>query len=289
MFKQFNYLVLFGIIMLSLVSCEKNNGMADGRFESALLDRYPDASDIRWSTKGSYHIAEFKSAITRSTQLLDNQAWFDRNCQWQMTEIDINFDMLPQAVKEAFNQSEYASWRIEDVDRLDREGMETIYIIEVEGTLDGKEIEMDLFYSPDGTLIKTEEEKDIDDDYQEHLPSTENQGIETFIAQNYPNARIVDIEREDGRIEVEIIDGDFIRELLFDMNNVWILTETDLKLSQIPSNIIEAIANSEYSTYKIDDATLVETPQIDYYEIELEDDMRDHEVTLKIDINGTLI
>ena len=289
MFKQFNYFVLFGIIMLSLVSCEKNNGMADGRFESALLEKYPDATSIKWSMKGNYHIAEFKSAMTRSTEMIDNQAWFDRNCQWQMTEIDIHFDMLPQAVKEAFNQSEYASWRIEDVDRLDREGMETLYIIEVEETFDGKEIEMDLFYSPDGTLIKTEEEKDIDDDYQEHLPPTENQSIETFIVQNYPNARIIDIEREDGRIEVEIIDGNFVREVLFDMNNVWILTKTDLKQSEIPSNIREAIAHSEYSTYKIEDATLVETPQIDYYEIELEDEISDHEVTLKIDTDGNII
>ena len=52
-----------------------------------------------------------------------------------MTETEIRFDALPQAVREAFAASEYASWRVDDrVDVLYRAGdvEPEIYVIEVE-------------------------------------------------------------------------------------------------------------------------------------------------------------
>ena len=42
--------------------------------------------------------------------------------------------MLPEAVRTAFAATEYAAapWSVDDVDMLEREGVETVYVIEVE-------------------------------------------------------------------------------------------------------------------------------------------------------------
>ena len=42
-----------------------------------------------------------------------------------MTETDVPFSALPQVIKDAFAASAYASWKIDDVDKLERKGIET--------------------------------------------------------------------------------------------------------------------------------------------------------------------
>ena len=37
-----------------------------------------------------------------------------------MTETDIPYNALPQAVKMSFENSEYASWKRDDIDKLER-------------------------------------------------------------------------------------------------------------------------------------------------------------------------
>jgi len=44
----------------------------------------------------------------------------------------INIYAEPQAVKDFFQASKYATWRIDDADMIEKNGTETIYIIEVE-------------------------------------------------------------------------------------------------------------------------------------------------------------
>lgn len=60
--------------------------------------------------------------------------------------------------KSAFESSEYAKWKIDDVDMLERLDMETVYVIEVES---GKQ-EFDLYYSAEGILIKNVADTDND-------------------------------------------------------------------------------------------------------------------------------
>lgn len=45
-----------------------------------------------------------------------------------MTETDLPYAALPEAVKNAFQNSEYGSWRPDDVDMIEREGMEPVYV-----------------------------------------------------------------------------------------------------------------------------------------------------------------
>lgn len=60
-----------------------------------------------------------------------------------MTETDLPHASLPEAVKNAFKNSEYGQWSLDDVDMLVREGMEPVYVLEVE---QGPR-EMDLYYN----------------------------------------------------------------------------------------------------------------------------------------------
>ena len=71
-----------------------------------------------------------------------------------MTETEMPYSAIPQAVRTSFESSEYATWQKDnEVERIERAGTEkeVIYIIEVESAQD---IDMDLHYSADGILIK---------------------------------------------------------------------------------------------------------------------------------------
>ena len=75
-----------------------------------------------------------------------------------MTETDLLYDQLPEAVRKAFSAGEYADWRVEDAERLARAGFEPIYVLEVEKG----QTEYELFYAEDGVLIRAV--VDADDD-----------------------------------------------------------------------------------------------------------------------------
>lgn len=121
---------------LALASCEKTENTprqpaVSEQAQAALAAKYPSASNVSWQTKGGYVVASFSLPVSRAEAGSDLAAWFDNGGAWYMTETDIEFSMLPVAVQTAFSESEYASapWRVDDVDMLEREGVETIYVI----------------------------------------------------------------------------------------------------------------------------------------------------------------
>ena len=80
--------------------------------------------------------------------------------------------------------------------------------------------EVDLYYSADGTLIKSI--VDTDDDNTEHLPVQLTEAMKNFINEKYPNARILEVDVEDDRndwdfgyTEVDIIHNGISKDVLF--------------------------------------------------------------------------
>ena len=286
--------IVFNIILvcmaLGLYGCdndENGKNVANQQVQATLLAKYPAATNIKWLMKREYLVADFRSPEAAAVNMLDHTAWFDKSGKWYMTEIEIPFVSLPEAVKTAFQASEYATWRVEDVDKLEREGVETVYVIEVENKAGGIETEVDLYYSPDGVLIKTVIDSGKDYDYHDYIPSTAPGSIAELIEQKYPGARIVDIERENGMIEVEIIDGNRKKDVYFNIANEWVKTEWEVRVSELPAAVTTAIANSQYASYRIDDADYVQTPAVEYYLIELE--KGNSEVKLRITETGTIL
>ena len=271
-----------------LTACSKDDVNINESLSKAqenLLAKYPNATDIVWRTKGDFNIANFNLSATKAT-VTSHSAWFNNKGDWSMTEFEIDYKDLPAAVKTAFEAREYASWKIDDVDYVHRPGMEELYIIEVEGYENGKEVEIDLYYSPDGILVKTVYDSDDDYDYEDLIQVIMSEKILSFIKEHYPSARIIDLDFEKGYFEVEIIDIKVKRELYFDKDSNWVATITEIKENQIPQIVLDAILASEYAEGEIDDVDYVQTVDKNYYIIELE--LNDKEVEIKVDENGVI-
>lgn len=48
-----------------------------------------------------------------------------------MTESNLRYSSLPQAIREQFEKSVYSTWKKDDIDKIERAGMEAVYIIEI--------------------------------------------------------------------------------------------------------------------------------------------------------------
>ena len=185
----------------SLQSCDNDDDgsiAVPAELQSAFSSKFPNAANVKWETKSGYYVADFYDGYEAS-------AWFTQDGKWQMTETDIPYNALPQAVKTSFESSEYASWKRDDIDKLER------------------------YYSADGTLIKSI--VDTDDDNTEHLPVQLTEAMKNFINEKYPNARIMEVDVEDDRndwdfgyTEVDIIHNGIPKDVLFNQTGNWYST-----------------------------------------------------------------
>ena len=82
----------------------------------------------------------------------------------ELSEETIKFSDLPQAVQDAFKNSEYAEWEIEEVEKVETD-KGTMYELEVENE---DETYYELYFSPKGELVLKREEShsDGDDDHR---------------------------------------------------------------------------------------------------------------------------
>lgn len=281
--------LLFALFALvSLAACSDDSGYyypVNGAVQNALFNKYPNATNVRWGSQGPYYIADFDIVESGMTSP-DYKAWFTPIGKWYMTESDILYSALPAAVMQAFEASDYGTWRVDDVNMLEREAAPTIYVLEVESNTGGLEQEVDLYYSADGVLFRSVLNPDSVKDYESFIPSYPSKEVERYILQNYPNAQILDVERKGSSVEVEILDGLYVRALLFDSHSKWVRTITDINISELPVAVIQAI-DALFDFYEIDEAEFVQTPDVDYYLIEVESGPE--EVVLKIKADGTVL
>lgn len=266
------------IAMVSLQACNKDNDNnkpndVSQQAKQALSTKYPDAEKVQWGTKSNYEVANFSSKSVAVS------AWFDNSGNWYMTETDIHFDNLPQAVKTSFTTGQYASWRVDDVDQVERSTVETVFVIEAEK----QETEIDLYYSADGTLIKELLGADIDYDYEDYIPAVIPGTIEDYLKTSHPNAKILDIDKDGAYTEVEILDGQIKRDLVFDNNNVWISTKTESRIADVPTAVTDVLKASEYASYRIDDVDYYQKPTSEYYRFELKAAKGDVKVDITTD------
>ena len=245
-----------------MTSCNDNddlhsNPVPENIPEKVILEfnaKYPNATNVTWSTKDTYAVANFYLASTRTGgHEPNNTAWFNMAGHWNMTETEISYQQLPEAVKTAFEASPYASWRMDnEIDKLQRsDNNETLYIIEVSQKEGNVETEVDLYYTEEGILVKEIINAEADNDYHEYLPQQPEGNIQTWLDQNFPNVRIVDYDCEQNGTEVEIIANGLKHEILFDNQQQWVYTKTEYErrdLTQIPTSILNHLRTSPYYT-----------------------------------------
>ena len=271
-------MVLLGAIGFQSCDNDDNQPTVPSELQEAFWEKYPSATHVEWETKSGYYVADFYD------NNYDASAWFSPDGIWHMTKTDIRYTALPEAVKSAFEQGEYSGWTVDDVDKLERKGIETVYVIEVELRSQGQE--MDLYYSAEGLFIKAVSDTGNGDEI--YLPATQiPETIFNFINEKYPDARLVETEVEHGVIKIEIIHGGYCKELSFKMDGFWISTSWDIHRNELPAVIIQALAESQYSSYTIDDIEYFEMPVGDFYVFELE--MGEKEVKGIVDSTGNIV
>ncbi|WP_390612724.1 PepSY-like domain-containing protein [Alistipes onderdonkii] len=280
--RMFFLMLALGVCGAAMESCDDDddNLNVPEKLQSAFSQKYPEASP-KWKTRSNYYIADFHG------RNYESEAWFTSGAVWLMTETDLPYAALPEAVKNAFQNSEYGAWRPDDVDMIEREGMEPVYVLEVE---QGPR-EMDLYYNAEGILIRAVE--DSEDDSENYLPvELPEGGVKNFLQEKYAASKIVETDREHGQLEVDIIHDGVAKEVLFDNNGNWLSTSWEISTDTLPEAVKTAIRqeiNDNYVGYEADDELeQVETPDGNYYRIELEAE-DDRAVNLKIREDGTLL
>ena len=270
------YLLVIALSAWSLQSCDSDDESISVPIElqNAFSSKYPNAGNVKWETKSGYYVADFRDGYETS-------AWFLPDGNWCMTETDIPYTKLPEAIKNSFEKSEYKDWKKDDVDMLERQGMGTMYVIEVER----QDQEVELYYSEDGVLIKSVVDTDDQDNY---LPIPQlTAKMKSFIEGKYPEAKIMEIDKEDsGYTEVDILHNGSSKEVLFNQGGDWISTSWDVGI--IPGTV-GTIISEQFPDYHIDDSEYFETSSEGYYYlIELEaDNLPDKKIRITSD--GTIL
>ena len=280
--------LLFVAIAMVMVSCNDDelNGNGDFSVSQSVMNNftamYPNAQNVQWEQKGKYAVAHFSLLQTRAAGNT-NSAWFlNEDGSWGMTETEISFADLPEAVKVAFNASEYAQapWIMDnEVEQLTRtDNNETLYVIEVEKEEDDCETEMDLYYTADGTLVKTVVDADAEEDFEDMVPAELPQGVTSWLATKFPDAKIIESEFDDNFYEVELIADGKEMECIFKASGDWVLTKTELEAEDVPAVVMDALKLTEvFVKYpEVDDVEKYETASVgNFYEFELENEFKD--------------
>ena len=261
--------------LLAFTSCDDddNNYLPDQTVTKAFDTKYPDAGKVEWETKSGYEVADFQISGN------DAEAWFDNKGNWLMTKTEINFGLLPEAIRKDLRANEYADWKYTDFDKLERSNAATIYVIEAEQG----EKEVDLYYAEDGTLIKVV--NDTDDDNSHFQPTTIPQAITDAINEMYAGATIVDFDQEKNGFEVDILHNSVYKDVYFNAANEWISTEWDITEDKVPAIVMNALKASDYKNYRIEDIDQIEKPAGTFYLFELEQGDNDVEVTISAEGN----
>lgn len=260
--------------MLAFTSCDDddNNYLPDQTITKAFDEKYPDAGKVEWETKGGYEVAEFHVSGN------ETEAWFDNKGNWVMTKTEINFGLLPEAVRTSLKSSEYKDWKSTDFDKLERSNAATVYVIEVEQG----EQEFDLYYTEDGILLKAVP----DDDNDNFQPTVVPQAITDAINEMYPGATVLEFDSEKTGFEVDILHNNIYKDVYFNTGNEWLYTEWDIKEANLPAIVMNAYKASEYKDYRIDDIDVIENPAGISYVLELE--KGNDEVKMTISAEGKI-
>lgn len=292
--KRMYGFLLLAAALTAATACESDGrGSGDPISEqarNAFETMFPEAVNPVWELKGDYAFVSFYLPETRAAETRNNRsAWFENaSGEWGMTETDILYADLPEAVRTAFESGEYRTWEAdEEAERLDREGAETLYVIEAEDPAPDTDREADLYYTADGTLVRTVFDDDSDD-RGDCLPDVPDQSIQDYLNTRHPNARIIDIDREHNGTEVEIVDNGRVLELFFGPDGQWIHTRREVRRSEVPAPVMDALQQSEFGSWEIDDIEYWQTAEGDWYEFELES-RDDREVTVRIAPDGQIL
>ena len=128
-----------------------------------------------------------------------------------------------------------------------------------------------------------------DDDDDDRI--TASPELVAAFTQKFPGVDASTVQWEwDGRqnaYEADFWENRLEKSAWFTQAYEWLMTETDYEppFTGVPQAVIDA-ANAQYPNYVLEDIDYIETPDDDYYRVEME--QGDHDVYLNIEEDGTL-
>ena len=298
--KLFRTFTVAALVISMLASCQKDevNGNAetiDGKkvtenVVNSFNKKYPGATNVMWENKVPYWIAHFDLNKTRSIEIepRENTTWFDEEGNWCMAEHDIEYIALPETVKAAFESTEYALWKIDEVEILEREGVIELYVIEVEKQDSSKEMEIELYYSADGILVKEVADQE---EREELIPFELPENIIADLEKGFPGYELIEADEEDDLFEVKIMSAGRVYELTYDEHLNWLSTEYDICIEEVPENILDALYQAIVipEGFEAEEVEVTENRDGIIYEFEFENDKLDKEIELTINGKGEIL
>lgn len=109
--------------------------------------KYPNVFVHEWELKKKTMVYEAEFIMKGKSY----EAQYTKNGEWIKTERDINKYEIPEPVWDSLNKSQYAKWKIDDLEELSTPKHEIIYKIKVEQ----RSSKVLLYYLPDGTQVET--------------------------------------------------------------------------------------------------------------------------------------
>ena len=76
------------------------------------------------------------------------------------------------------------------------------------------------------------------------------------------------------------------KNIYFNGGEEWVWSEWDVRLQELPQAVSDAVS-AQYPDYRIDDCEYTESPQGEWYRIEIE--RGDREIELRISPDGTIL
>lgn len=113
--------------------------------KNALKAKFPKTTGLDWEMKGELYEAEF------DVNMVDHKALLDASGKFVIFKRDIRAAKLPQAVRNTI-QSQYKDFRIDDAEKLEKEG-----IIYYQVELDGKPHDQKLVFTADGKIADSQQ------------------------------------------------------------------------------------------------------------------------------------
>lgn len=114
-------------------------------YQIALEERFPAAKNVKWEIDDGYMTAEFFDEFNQEVEV-----WYDENANWVRTKIEMFFHNLPEHIKNVYQDSPYAKWKVDDLEFIQKINEESYYKFEVEK----EEQEYKLIITEKGTILR---------------------------------------------------------------------------------------------------------------------------------------
>lgn len=238
--SKFSFLFLSLVAMFFIAACSDDDDdkkapdyQPNSAVETTFKQMFPNATNVLWSEKDDYGVADFLNSQTQTV------AWFNNQGVWYLTEASVATTAIPKVITDAIANSDYKNWKVVDASHLDRVNMVPAYVVEVTSN---NNVE-DLYYTETGYLFNTVEQEHTGNKAE---PTPVDQTVLAMVKQQYPAAKIVNIEK-DNNYDVTLIDSNTYFDFILSSDYKWVQSEYAQSWSGTPQAVKDALERDGFA------------------------------------------